>query len=65
MTGPDVGPLAVAVSPDGRLVATTHNDGTVRMWDAATGEELHVLRGHRGPVAHATFSPDGRWLATG
>jgi WD40 repeat protein/serine/threonine protein kinase/DNA-binding SARP family transcriptional activator len=65
LTGPDVGPMAVAFSPDGRLIATTHNDGTVRLWDAVTGKELDVLRGHKGPVSQPAFSRDGRWLVTG
>jgi WD40 repeat protein/DNA-binding SARP family transcriptional activator len=65
LIGPEGGSLDVAVSPDGRLVATTHDDGTVRVWVTATGQELHLLRSHEGPVSTATFSPDGRWLATG
>src|ERR687892_563205 len=61
-------PGGVALSPDDRLVATIHDDGTsgtVRIWDAATGEERHVLRGHEAVVTRPAFSPDGRWLAAG
>jgi WD40 repeat protein len=37
----------------------------VRIWDARTGEEVAVLRGHEGSVRTVTFSPDGLLLASG
>jgi WD40 repeat protein/DNA-binding SARP family transcriptional activator len=61
---PEGGRPAVAFGPDVNLLATTHNDATVRLWDATTGEELRVFDGHEGPIAYPAFSPDGRWLAT-
>jgi Flp pilus assembly protein TadD len=36
----------------------------VRLWDAATGQELLTLKGHTGPVDGLAFSPDGQRLAT-
>lgn len=56
--------LAVAYSPDGRLVATGSLDGTARIWAASTGKAVHVLRAHRGGVFATRFSADGRRLAT-
>src|SRR4030095_3944510 len=39
-------------------------DGKVRVWDAATGELRHTLRGHSGVVHWVAFTPDGKTLAT-
>jgi WD40 repeat protein len=41
------------------------DDRPVRVWDAASGRELLVLRGHEGPVRAAGFSPDGARIVSG
>lgn len=51
-------------SPDGQQIVTVGSDATARLWNAADGRLLHVLRGHEKTVYHAAFSPDGRLLAT-
>jgi tetratricopeptide (TPR) repeat protein len=40
-------------------------DGTVKLWDVATGQEALVLRGHKSAGTGVAFSPDGSRLATG
>jgi WD40 repeat protein len=55
---------ALAYSPDGKFIATGGTDDTARVWDAATGAQMLVLRGDNGPVDSVSFSPDGRVLAT-
>ena len=49
--------------PDGKWVAYT--DRVARLWDAATGKQLAVLRGHQGRVRTAEFSADSTGLVTG
>ncbi len=47
------------------FVATGSDDETVRIWSARSGEELHVFRGHGGPVNALGVDPRGRWVVTG
>jgi WD40 repeat protein len=56
--------LCVAFSPDGRRVATSSEDQTVRLWDVETGQEVLTLHGHTDIVPTVAFSPDGNRLAT-
>jgi tRNA A-37 threonylcarbamoyl transferase component Bud32 len=52
---------AVAFSPDGRAFATGSQDGSARLWDAATGRPVAELRGHGDRVWAVAFRPpDGR-----
>jgi WD40 repeat protein len=53
-----------AFSPDGTRVVTASDDGTARVWDAATGKPVSPPLKHGGPVTHAAFSPDGTTVAT-
>jgi WD40 repeat protein/serine/threonine protein kinase len=55
----------VAISPDGIHIATGAEDGKAKIWDAGTGQELRVLKGHASGVASMAFSPDGRHIVTG
>jgi WD40 repeat protein len=54
----------VSFSPDGRRLASASSDGTVRVWDAASGKELLILKGHTDAVNGVSFSPDGKRLAS-
>lgn len=55
----------LAFSGDGTLLATAGFDGTARLWDRNTGQELRVLRGHTNWVRSVVFAPAGDVLATG
>jgi WD40 repeat protein len=61
------GPVAsVAFSPDGKTLAIGDKDGTVRLWDLATGQEAGgPLKSTDAAVGSLAFSPDGKTLATG
>jgi WD40 repeat protein len=55
------GPIfAMVQSQDGKRILTGGDDNTVRLWDAATGEELLVLLGHDKDVRHVALAPDGK-----
>jgi len=55
----------VAVSPDGRRVASGSVDGTIRVWDVETGAEVRCLTGHGSGVRCVAYSSDGRYIASG
>src|SRR5262249_46490402 len=55
----------VALSPDGRLLATASHDRTVILWETAGGRALRELRGHESWVYAVAFAPDGRTVASG
>ena len=57
--------MSVSYSPDGRRIVSGSRDKTVRVWDAESGAELAVLRGHEDSVVSVSYSPDGRRIVSG
>jgi WD40 repeat protein len=51
---------AIALSPDGKLIATAAEDGGVAVW--STGGLVETFRGHSADARGLVFSPDGRTL---
>jgi WD40 repeat protein len=74
LTGHTGGISSAAYSPDGKQVVTAGcgrtdqrrvcQEGSARIWDAATGEELHTLTGHTDQVNVAVYSPNGKQIVT-
>lgn len=58
---------AVALHPDGALLATGGADNTVRLWDlsGAAPKHLATLKNHKTGVTALAFTSDGKWLVSG
>jgi WD40 repeat protein len=61
--GPGSG-VALAFSPDGTTLAIGGFNGSLSLWERATGKQLHSLEGHSGIVFRVAFSSDGTTLAS-
>ena len=54
-----------AFSPDRKILASSSEDMTIRLWDAITGNEILTLPTYTNEVFAVAFSPDGKILAGG
>src|ERR1700733_630802 len=61
------GIISVAVSPNGKLVASSwgSDNEPVWLWGAGTGARLQTLEGHESGVSSVVFSPDSKVVASG
>ncbi|BAZ49210.1 protein kinase [Nostoc sp. NIES-4103] len=68
--------VSIAISPDGTTIASSGDRDplkkppeaglrTIKLWNAATGEEIRTLEGHSQKVNVVTISPDGTTLVSG
>ena len=55
----------VAFAPDGKRIVSVSEDTTVRLWEAATGTEMHSYPGHKQMVTGVAFTPDGKHIVSG
>lgn len=55
---------ALAISRDGKELASGSEDATAKIWNIATGKDTQTFKGHTDSVTGVAFSPDGKQLAT-
>jgi len=55
---------AIALSPNGSIIATGGYDQRILLWEAATGRKLQEIKGHNGAVFDLSFRPDGKVFAS-
>ena len=71
-TGQEIGALKghgkgvtqVAFSREGRLLASSGTDNTIKIWDVAAQKELRTMTGHNANIDSLAFSPDSKLLAS-
>lgn len=54
----------VAFSPNGKQIATSGSDGSIKVWNTETTKLAFTIAAHKGPVNAVVFSPDGTKIAS-
>jgi WD40 repeat protein len=62
-SGPDV--FSLAFSPEGKTFVSASRDGTLKLWDTASGNLLRTFTGHTSEVRSVTFSTNGKLIVSG
>ena len=55
---------SATISPNGRIVASGYSDGTIKLQDSETGNNIYTLKGHDDGVSALAISPDGNTLVS-
>ena len=62
--GHEGGVYSVDWSPEGQRLASGGQDGSLKIWHAATGQNVQTVSAHTGSIGTLAWSPDGRRLAS-
>jgi len=54
----------VAITPDGKIIATASEDGTARVWNKATGVCMTTLKGHHAGLRSIALRDNGKMIIT-
>lgn len=56
--------VALALAPDGKILAASDGGNRIRLWNTKSGKRVRSLNGHRGKVVSLAFSPDESMVAS-
>jgi WD40 repeat protein len=56
---------SVSFCSDGTMIASGSMDGTIRVWNSASGAEILKMQGQKDGILSSVFSPDGRRIVSG
>ncbi len=64
MDGHEFTVWSLAITPNGQMIVSGGQDATIRLWDFASGKEVHKFIGHEGPVYNMAIMQDGKHLVS-